>query len=84
MSTFPDFDSAILKSWEGGSQSPEADDAVIWPIYRGPSDPALGERIRCARAGRLDWTHDGSDDDIVGYRVAFLDAPAETRSSSVH
>ncbi|AOG03071.1 hypothetical protein [Bosea sp. RAC05] len=84
MSDLPDFDSAVLKTWEGGDHSPETDEAVIWPIYRGPSNPAFGERIRCARASRLNWTHDGSDDDIVGYRVALLDTPDETRSSSLH
>ena len=42
----------------------------IVPEYRGPSDPAKGTRITCAPAGRLDWSHDGSDDDIVAYYVA--------------
>ncbi len=38
--------------------------------YRGPSKPG-GIRITSSMAARLDWTHDGSDDDIVAYEVTY-------------
>lgn len=42
---------------------------VVRPKFRGPPNPDFGIRIRVAPAIRLDWTHDGGDDDIVGYEV---------------
>lgn len=40
---------------------------VVQPVYRGPASPAKGIRITMAAAARLDWSHDGSDDDIMAY-----------------
>lgn len=37
--------------------------------YRGAADPEKGIRIPFAAAGRMDWSHDGSADDIIAYRV---------------
>lgn len=42
----------------------------IEPIYRGPEDPAKGIRRAYGVAMAFNWTHDGGDDDIVGYRRA--------------
>lgn len=61
--------SATRKEWLGGD-CPEHPYAQIWPTYRGPAR-ATGVRITCAMAGRLDWSHDGSDDDIIAYSVGF-------------
>ena len=58
-----------IRSW-GGGDCPEHPDAQIKPAYRGPPNPH-GIRITCAPAGRLDWSHDGGDDDIVSYIVLF-------------
>ena len=57
------------KLWAGG-QCPEHPDSQIQPFYRGPEKPT-GYRITCAPASRLDWSHDGGDDDITSYRVLF-------------
>lgn len=46
-------------------------DKVI-PTYRGP-EKAGGVRIPFAAAARLDWSHDGGDDDIVPYVVEAAD-----------
>ena len=54
--------------WSGGD-CPEAPISQIKPVYRGGYDPKRGTRIVCAPAVRLDWSHDGSDDDIIGYYV---------------
>ncbi len=62
-----------IKPWAGG-ECPEDEDSQIKPIYRGPANPN-GTRITCAPAGRLDWSHDGEDDDIVSYVVLFDAAP---------
>jgi hypothetical protein len=61
---------AELKPWHGG-ECPEAAMSQIEPVYRGPCDSAKGTRIACAPAIRLDWSHDGGDDDIVEYYVLF-------------
>lgn len=83
MSGGKEFDAAILKPWGGGSECPEPSGAKVWPIYRGPANPELGIRFTCAVAGRLDWSHDGGDDDIVGYRVAHSDAISAAGSTTV-
>lgn len=56
-----------IKPWNGGG-CPEDPDTPIKPFYRGPPKP-IGIRITCAPANRLDWSHDGGDDDITGYVV---------------
>lgn len=56
-------------SHDGGA-CPVPDWVPVYPSYRGPADPAKGTRIRIAPAGRLDWSHDGGPDDIVGYCIA--------------
>jgi hypothetical protein len=44
---------------------------IVTPTYRGPANEAKGIRIGWpVRAARLDWSHDGSDDDIVSYRIS--------------
>lgn len=53
--------------WDGGA-CPEPDGAAIKPFYRGPAKQN-GVRITCAPARRLDWSHDGGDDDIISYVV---------------
>lgn len=61
--------------WAGGERPVPPRD-VVETLYRGPEDPALGVRWGWPHpcpAWRLDWSHDGSDDDIVYYRVV---APA--------
>ena len=60
----------FVKPWSGG-ECPEADLAQIKPLYRGPASPPPAIRITCAPARRLDWSHDGGPDDIVGYVVLF-------------
>ena len=50
---------------------PEDDYSQIRPEYRGPVDPEKGIRLLCAPASRLDWSHDGGPDDIVGYWLLF-------------
>ena len=53
-----------------GGPCPVPPTTPVRPVYRGPENPArAGERIVFAPAGRLDWTHDGENDDIVGYTV---------------
>jgi hypothetical protein len=59
-----------FKEWRGG-ENPEAPLSQIEPVYRGPYDPRRGTRITCAPAARLDWSHDGGDDDIVGYWLLY-------------
>lgn len=53
-----------------GGPCPVPPETPIYPSYRGAEDRTKGIRIRLAPAGRLDWSHDGSADDIVAYRVA--------------
>lgn len=53
-----------------GGECPVGPMVPVYPSYRGPIDPAKGVRIACAPAWRLDWSHDGSDDDIIGYAIA--------------
>lgn len=65
----------LVKPWNGG-ECPENRDSRIKPFYRGPEKPC-GTRITCAPAWRLDWSHDGGDDDITSYVVQF-----DARSSS--
>lgn len=55
---------------DGGAQ-PLPDYSQVRPIYRGPPRPT-GVRITCAMAQRLDWSHDGGQDDIVGYEVLHI------------
>lgn len=52
-----------------GGPCPLPDDLIVRPQYRGDERPEIGTRIRVARAARLDWSHDGGPDDIVGYSV---------------
>lgn len=59
----------IVKTWSGG-ECPEDKDSRIKPYYRGSEKPH-GIRILCAPAGRLNWSHDGGDDDIVSYVVQY-------------
>lgn len=66
----PAYKDAVYKQHFGGGQ-PEGDYSQIQPEYRGPVDPKKGTRIVCAMAARLDWSHDGGDDDIVGYWLLF-------------
>ena len=65
--------SSTTKTWQGG-ECPEHPDSQIKPNYRGPANPH-GTRITCAPAGRLDWSHDGEDDDIISYDVLFDATP---------
>jgi hypothetical protein len=56
-----------LKPWKGG-RCPEDTHSQVRPVYRGPAKPG-DVRITCGLAGRLDWSHDGGNDDIVAYEV---------------
>lgn len=47
----------------------------VRPVYRGNADPAKGTRIFFAPAARLDWSHDGGPDDIVGYFIETASSP---------
>lgn len=61
----------IADGWKphDGGECPVDADAQITPMYRGPSDPQKGIRIEWLfLAGRFDWTHDGTDDDIIAYK----------------
>lgn len=53
---------------DGGTYPGDEMDAIR-PIYRGPQTIPDGVRITFAPARRLDWSHSGSDDDIVAYQV---------------
>lgn len=66
----PTYENAVYKQHYGGAQ-PENDYSQIQPEYRGPVDPEKGTRITCAMAARFDWSHDGGDDDIVGYWLLY-------------
>ena len=57
-----------------GGVMPVAADTPVHLLYRGNEDPAKGIRIPFARAGRLDWSHDGADDDIIAYHQEPNDA----------
>jgi hypothetical protein len=58
-----------LIAWTGG-ECPVHPDTIVIVTYRGPANEAKGIRIGWPiRAGRLDWSHDGSDDDIVMYSL---------------
>lgn len=50
-----------------GGPCPVQDWTVIRPFFRGPEDTTKGVRITLAPAWRLDWSHDGADDDIIAY-----------------
>lgn len=52
-----------------GGPMPVPEYAVVRPEYRGAERPEMGTRIVCARASRLDWSHDGGPDDIVAFSV---------------
>lgn len=52
-----------------GGPCPVAPDTPIRPVYRGSANNARCPRISYAIAARLDWSHDGGPDDIVGYYV---------------
>ncbi|MGB3833714.1 MAG: hypothetical protein WA975_17835 [Mesorhizobium sp.] len=55
--------------WAGGD-CPVHPRTIVLPTYRGPEDSTKGIRIGWpCPAGRLDWSHDGSDDDIVPYQI---------------
>lgn len=59
----------MAEALHDGGNCPVAPTTPIRPTYRGPADPAKGIRITFAPAGRLDWSHDGGPDDIIGYEV---------------
>ena len=65
----PHYKNAVYKQHHGGDQ-PEGDYAQVLPEYRGEATPG-GVRIACAMAARLDWSHDGGNDDIVGYWLLY-------------
>ena len=48
--------------WRGGA-NPVGNNAIVEPMYR------VGGIKRETLAGNLAWSHDGSDCDIIGYRV---------------
>lgn len=55
--------------WHGGD-CPVASATAVLVAYRGPARPELGTRIEFpVYAGRLDWSHEQSPDDIVAYKV---------------
>ena len=58
-----------------GGPMPVLGHVIVRPEYRGPERPEIGTRIVCARAARLDWSHDGGPDDIVGYTAIGIAAP---------
>lgn len=58
-----------LIPWSGGS-IPENGNSQIHPVYRGPA-AARAVRITCGPADKLAWSHNGSDDDIVGYYLLY-------------
>ena len=51
-----------------GGPCPVAPDTPVALMYRDKPDPMKGIRIPFALAIRLDWSHDGQDDDIIAYR----------------
>lgn len=61
--------SVTLIPHDGGAYPGSPHDQVR-PQYRGPARPT-GTRITCAMASRLDWSHDGGDDDIIAYEVKY-------------
>ena len=65
----PHYADAVYKQALG--KQTEDDYSQIQPEYRGAYDPEKGTRITCAMAARLDWSHDGGPDDIVGYWLLF-------------
>ena len=84
MPTRAEYGEPILKDWAGGESCPEPADAMVWPVYRGDANPAFGIRIVSARASRLDWSHDGGNDDIVGYRVAYRNVERDDVPEILH
>ena len=53
-----------------GGPCPVPPMTLVRPVYRGPERPAVrGLRITFAAARRLEWSHDGGPDDIVGYTI---------------
>jgi hypothetical protein len=65
---------AGMEPWAGG-KCPVPFDVIVAVQYRAKAEPTKGVRIEWpVPAGRLDWTHDGEDDDIVAYAV--IDSPA--------
>jgi len=58
-----------------GGAMPVLGHVVVRPEYRGAERPEIGTRIVCARAARLDWSHDGGPDDIVGYVATGIATP---------
>lgn len=71
----PHYENAVYKQAIG--RQTENDFAQIQPEYRGPVDPAKGTRLICAMASRLDWSHDGGPDDIVGYWLLWSPTPTQ-------
>lgn len=61
-----------------GGECPVHPMALVYPSYRGRIDPEKGVRIVCAAARRLNWSHDGSDDDIIGYKIGERISDAST------
>lgn len=63
----PVYENAVYSQHHGGT-CPVEPALPVLPEYRGvPSLPKPAQRITCAPAGRMDWSHDGGSDDIVGY-----------------
>lgn len=61
--------------WDGGA-CPVDPSAIVQPRYRGSPEAAKGVRIEWpCPAWRLNWSHDGQDDDIVAYHV--VDGPSQ-------
>ena len=58
-----------------GGPMPVLGHVIVRTEYRGPERPEIGTRIVCARAARLDWSHDGGPDDIIGYTAIGIAAP---------
>lgn len=56
-----------------GGECPVHPMMLVYPRYRGRIDPCKGVRIVCSAAWRLDWSHNGSDDDIIGYEIGERD-----------
>ncbi len=52
-----------------GGACPVPGMTVVRLMYRGPERKGReGERISCAPAMRLDWSHDRGPDDIIGFQ----------------
>lgn len=60
---------SVAIAWRGG-ECPVHPGTTVLPEFRGPENGAKGLCIGWpCPAWRLDWSHDGSDDDIISYRI---------------